>query len=66
VTSFPNQPLDEWVLDYPQQIILTTLHLIVSHEVNEILEAKQEEEDAISRSSVSSLSAELPEQASAR
>jgi hypothetical protein len=37
VSSFPNQPLDEWVLDYPQQIVLTTLHLILSHEVNEIL-----------------------------
>jgi hypothetical protein len=38
VSSFPTKPLDEWVLDYPQQIILTTLHLIFSHEVNEILE----------------------------
>jgi hypothetical protein len=38
VSSFPTKPLDEWVLDYPQQIIMTTLHLIFSHEVNEILE----------------------------
>lgn len=36
VTSFPNTALDEWVLDYPQQIILTTLHLVLSHEINEI------------------------------
>jgi len=42
VSSFPNQPLDEWVLDYPQQIVLTTLHLILSHEVNEILESNKD------------------------
>lgn len=43
VSSFPHQPLDEWVLDYPQQIILTTLHLILSHEINEILECDTNE-----------------------
>ena len=41
MSSFPTKPLDEWVLDYPQQIILTTLHLIFSHEVNEILEGTE-------------------------
>jgi hypothetical protein len=47
VSSFPTKPLDEWVLDYPQQIIMTTLHLVFSHEVNEILEGPLEgqEED---------------------
>jgi hypothetical protein len=38
VSSFPNQPLDEWILDYPQQIIITVLHLILSHEISEVLE----------------------------
>lgn len=38
VSSFPNQALDEWVLDYPQQIILSVLHLILSHEINEVLD----------------------------
>lgn len=38
VTSFLTSPLDEWILDFPQQIILTTLHLILSHEINEVLE----------------------------
>lgn len=38
VTSFPNQALDEWALDYPQQVILSVLHLILSHEINEVLE----------------------------
>lgn len=39
VSSFPNLPLDEWILDYPQQIILSVLHLILSHEINEVLES---------------------------
>ncbi len=45
VSSFPTRPLDEWVLDYPQQIIMTTLHLVFSHEVNEILEGAVKQED---------------------
>ena len=40
VSSFPKQSLDEWILDYPQQVILTTIHLILSHEINELLEEK--------------------------
>ena len=38
VSSFPNQAIDEWILDYPQQVVLTTIHLILSHEINELLE----------------------------
>lgn len=38
VASFPKQSLDEWILDHPQQIILTTIHLILTHEVNELFE----------------------------
>ena len=38
VSSFPKQSLDEWILDHPQQIILTTIHLILTHEVNELFE----------------------------
>ena len=38
VSSFPKQSLDEWILDYPQQVIITTIHLILSHEINELLE----------------------------
>lgn len=37
VSSFPKQPLDEWIIDYPQQTILNTIHLILTHEVNEML-----------------------------
>jgi len=37
VGSFPKQPLDEWIIDYPQQTILSTIHLILTHEVNEML-----------------------------
>jgi len=38
VNTFPKQSLDEWILDYPQQIILTTIHLILTHEINELFE----------------------------
>jgi hypothetical protein len=38
VSSFPKQSLDEWILDYPQQVILTTIHLILTHEINELFE----------------------------
>jgi hypothetical protein len=37
VSSFPRQPLDEWIIDYPQQTILSTIHLILTHEINEML-----------------------------
>ena len=36
VSSFPKQSLDEWIIDFPQQTILTTIHLILTHEINEI------------------------------
>ena len=31
VTTFPKQSLDEWVLDFPQQIIYTSIQLILTH-----------------------------------
>ena len=37
VSSFPKQPLNEWIFDYPQQTILSTIHLILTHEINEML-----------------------------
>lgn len=42
VSSFPKQPLDEWIIDYPQQTILSTIHLILTHEINEMLEELRE------------------------
>ena len=41
VTSFPRQSLDEWILDHPLQTILTTVHLILTHEINELFEDLQ-------------------------
>jgi len=38
VASFPKKSLDEWILDHPQQIILTTIHLILTHEINELFD----------------------------
>ncbi len=56
MSSFPKQSLDEWILDYPLQTIMTTIHLILTHEINELFEdlgksqgdgnnQKEEEED---------------------
>ena len=30
IERFPTEPLEEWVLDYPQQVSITVLHLILS------------------------------------
>ena len=33
VKSFATRALDEWILDYPQQVILTTLNLVLTNEI---------------------------------
>lgn len=38
VGTFPKQSLDEWVLDFPQQIIYSAVLLILTHEVTELME----------------------------
>lgn len=45
VNTFPKQSLDEWILDYPQQVILTTIHLILTHEINELFEEMRKEKE---------------------
>jgi hypothetical protein len=54
VSSFPKQPLDEWIIDYPQQTILSTIHLILTHEINEMLHemraVRKSEDPSISHS----------------
>lgn len=54
VSSFPKQPLDEWIIDYPQQTILSTIHLILTHEINEMLHemraARKSEDPSMSHS----------------
>jgi hypothetical protein len=37
--------LDEWVLDYPQQVVLTTLNLVLTNEINDILEERQRQRE---------------------
>jgi hypothetical protein len=46
VNTFPKQSLDEWILDYPQQVILSTIHLILTHEINELFEEMRKEKKA--------------------
>jgi hypothetical protein len=37
LAAFPNESLEEWILDYPLQVIITSLHLIVTHEIYEMI-----------------------------
>jgi hypothetical protein len=41
VVSFPKQSLGEWILYYSLQTILTTVHLILTHEINELFYGTQ-------------------------
>ena len=43
VSTFPKQSLDEWVLDYPQQVIFTAINLILTHEITELMEENAKE-----------------------
>lgn len=45
VKSFATRALDEWVLDYPQQVVLTTLTLVLTNEINDILEERQRQRE---------------------
>ena len=38
VGTFPKQSLDEWVLDFPQQVIYSAVLLILTHEITELME----------------------------
>lgn len=40
IENFLVDPLEEWILDYPQQIAISTLHLILSQEVHDLLTSK--------------------------
>ena len=37
IENFLTEPIEEWVLDYPQQICYQTLSLILSQEINDVL-----------------------------
>lgn len=45
VKSFATRALDEWVLDYPQQVIMTTLNLVLTNEINDILDERQRQKE---------------------
>lgn len=45
VKSFATRALDEWVLDYPQQVVMTTLNLVLTNEINDILEERQRQKE---------------------
>lgn len=46
IASFPKQSLDEWILDYPIQTILTTITLIITHEITELFHSFQSQSDS--------------------
>ena len=43
--SFATRALDEWVLDYPQQAVMTTLNLVLTNEINDILDERQRQKE---------------------
>lgn len=45
INSFTNASLEEWVLDFPLQVILTAVHMIITHEITELLKPETEEDE---------------------
>lgn len=59
VATFPKQSLDEWVLDFPQQVIYTSIMLILTHEITELMDDFTHKEDE-SRDSDEEYDAPIP------
>ncbi len=49
INSFTKASLEEWVLDFPVQVVLTAAHMIITHEMSELLQPESEDEDDQSR-----------------
>ena len=50
INSFDKAALEEWVLDFPLQVILTAAHMIITHEMSELLQPELEGEDPAEQS----------------
>lgn len=50
VEKFVSEPIEEWALDYPQQISISVLLLILSHEITEILNSNTYESEGAAQS----------------
>ena len=37
ILRFSNQPIEEWILDYPQQVSISVLHMVLCQEITDIL-----------------------------
>ena len=37
ILRFANQPLEEWLGDYPQQVAISVIHLVISQEISDTL-----------------------------
>lgn len=37
ILRFPNQPIEEWISDYPQQVAISVIHLVISQEITDTL-----------------------------
>ena len=60
INSFTNTSLEEWVLDYPLQIVLTSVQMIISHEITGLLKTEMEEEEEPNQSHVSENAVDAP------
>ena len=45
INSFTNASLEEWVLDFPLQVILTAVHMIITHEITELLKPDTDDDE---------------------
>lgn len=40
IKSFATRAIDEWILDYPQQVVVSVICLVLTNEINDILDEK--------------------------
>ena len=44
ILRFSNQPIEEWILDYPQQVAITVLHIVLCQEIQDRLAGAEYEQ----------------------
>lgn len=45
IGTFTKSALEDWILDFPLQVTLTSIHMIITHEISELLEPELENDD---------------------
>ena len=61
IQRFTQEPLEEWVLDYPQQISISVIHLILSQEITDILSSNEPDSSNYNVTQVSTKQSPAPD-----